>query len=87
MDYWKWACGILILSLVGCSSLEMIQTTVTTPKGHVYIVDSKRDALVSLKEGESEVIVDNRGKTGVLENIMGMMLMKTDFRMSNKEGN
>lgn len=78
---------IMMVTMVGCASLEMVKTTVTTPKGDVYTVNSKRNAVVSLKEGESEITVDNRGRTGVLENMMGMMLMKTDIKVSNKEGN
>lgn len=83
MDNYKWGLIILLVLVVGCAS---IKTTIVDPQGATYTVQSKKDALVVLKQGDMELTVDNRGKMGIFENLMGIMLMKTEINLKNKEG-
>lgn len=83
MDNYKWGLVILLVLMVGCAS---VKTVVTNDDGITYTVYSKKDALVVLKQGNTELTVDNRGKMGIFENLMGIMLMKTEINLKNKEG-
>lgn len=69
--------------MIGCAS---VKTTITNPQNEIWIVQSKKDALVTLKQEDMEITVDNRGKMGIFENLMGIMLMKTEINLKNKEG-
>lgn len=71
------------LLVAGCAT---IKTTVTDPQGKVYVVESKKDALVTYKKDDVNLVVDNRGKMGIFENLMGIMLMKTEINLKNKDG-
>lgn len=86
MVYYKWGLIILLTLVTGCASLNITETRIATPEGDIYIVSSKKDAMVTLKKGGTELIVDNRGKMGLFENLMGIMLMKTDVNLKNKKG-
>lgn len=86
MVYCKWGLVILLMLIVGCASLNTTETRVVTPEGDIYIVNSKKNAMVTLRKKGTELIVDNRGKMGLFENLMGIMLMKTDINLKNKEG-
>lgn len=81
---------LLILCLMltsGCSYMN-IQRTVTMPDGEEYLVDARKEDLVTFKQTETEttITVDGRGKSSMFETIMTLMFMKTDFNVSNKEG-
>jgi len=80
---WKWGVIFLLIITIGCAS---VKTTITDPQGETYTIQSKKDALVVLKQGDTELTVDNRGKMGIFENLMSIMLMKTDINLKNKEG-
>lgn len=84
MDITKWTVIVLLIfTLTGCASVE---TMVVDPQGETYTVRSKRDACITMKKDGVELIVDNRGKMGLFENLMGILLMKTDINLKNKEG-
>jgi len=80
----KWIIIITLLFTIGCAS---VKTTITNPQGETYIVQSKKDALVTMKKDGVELIVDNRGKLGLFENLMGIIFMKTDIELKNKGDN
>lgn len=63
---------ILILSLTSCSN---IQTTIQWDDGSVFIIDSKKDALVQIEKDEKKVIVDNRGRPGFIEQVFGAFIV------------
>jgi len=67
---------LLAAVLSGCSILQ-VTSTVETPEGLVYTVNSKSDALVSFKDPKTgaEVLVDNRGRPGMIEQALGIMFM------------
>lgn len=83
MVHYKWGVIILLVLAVGCAAVE---TTITNPQGDMWIVQSKRDACVTMKKDGVELIVDNKGKLGLFENLMGIIFMKTDVEIKNKEG-
>lgn len=65
---------IMLVLLSGCSLTRTI-TTVTTPKGEIYTVSSKSDALVELHGDGWKLIVDNRGRPGMIEQALGIMFL------------
>lgn len=67
-------CIFIIALLSGCS-LVPITTTVITPLGDIYTVKSKSDALVEFQDGNKKLIVDNRGRPGMIEQALGIMFM------------
>ena len=79
----RWVIIFTLLFTIGCAS---VKTTITSPQGDIWEVQSKKDALVTLKQNEVEITVDNRGKLGLFENLMGIIFMKTDIELKNKEG-
>lgn len=79
----KWWFIILLVLTIGCAS---VKTTITNPQGEIWIVQSKKDALVKLEKKDIKIEVDNRGKLGLFENLMGIIFMKTDIELKNKEG-
>lgn len=65
---------ILVIFLSGCTWFE-VKTTIITPKGDIYTIISKPDAMVELSEGDIRVVVDNRGRPGMVEQALGIMFM------------
>ncbi len=79
----KWGMIILLVLIIGCAS---VKTTIKLPDGKNVEIWSKKDALVEFKTSGIEGLVDNRGKLGLFENLMGIIFMKTDIELKNKEG-
>ena len=79
----KWTIIILLVLITGCAA---ITTTIEDPQGKIWIVQSKKDALVVMKKESMELTVDNRGKTSWIEGLMQYILAKPDIKLSNKEG-
>ena len=79
----KWTIIILFVFMAGCAS---VKTTIKLPCGQDVEIWSKKDALVTFKTKDIEGTVDNRGKLGILESIFGVLILKTDVNLSNKEG-
>jgi len=75
---------MLVPALIGCSGFTNVKTTVKDPKGEVWTVMSKSDALVKIKKDGAEVEVDNRGKVGFWEGIMQYLLVKPEVKIQNK---
>ena len=69
---------LTFLTMTGCATL----TTVTWHDGKVITIKSKHDAMVTVKQPDGEVTVDNRGKPNIFESILGYTLEKTT--LSNK---
>lgn len=65
---------IMLVILSGCSLTRTI-TTVTTLKGEIYTVSSKSDALVEFHGDGWKLIVDNRGRPGMIEQALGIMFL------------
>jgi hypothetical protein len=77
---------ILTMSLMGCSSLLNVRTTIEDPDGRIWKVESKSDALVQVKSKDAELVVDNRGRPSVLETMIGLAVTNTNVNLglSNK---
>ena len=73
---------IVLFFMAGCA----ITTTITSPQKEVWTIVSKKDALVKMEQDGVKIEVDNRGKLGIVESIFGVLIMKTDVKLSNKEG-
>lgn len=67
---------IFLFVLAGCG---MITSTVKTPTGDVYEIKSKPDALVEYNKGDTKVIVDNRGRPGILERFTELIMLKSNI--------
>lgn len=68
----KYAAILLCFGLLaGCS----VTTKVILPDGAVYTVVSKADAMVEYTDGKKKVVVDNRGRPGMIEQALGIMFM------------
>lgn len=74
---------IVLFFICGCST---VKTTITMPDNSVITVQSKRNGLVMLKKDGIDLTVDNKKPMGIFENLMGILLMKTDVNLKNKEG-
>lgn len=59
---------VILLLLPSCALIPT-KTTITMPNEEVYVVKSKSDALVVLKQGDTEMTVDNRGKPTLIEQL------------------
>lgn len=79
----KWFLIILLVLIVGCAS---IKTTITDPNGGTWAIVSKKDSLVKIEKAGVKVEVNNQGKLGIVESIFGVLIMKTDIELKNKEG-
>lgn len=62
---------VIALLLSGCS----IKTTITDPDGRIYIVKSRKNALIEYKEKDVEIKIDNRGNRGFIEQVFGALLI------------
>ena len=79
----KWGLIILLVFLIaGCTT---ITTTIEDPHGEIWTVVSKKDSLVKLEKDGVKVEVNNQGKLGIIESIFGVLIMKTDIEISNKD--
>lgn len=75
---------ILMLFLTGCASWGNVKTTITDPNSQIWVIESRSDALVHVKSGEVEIIVDNRGRMSAFEAILGIVMTNVDFKITNK---
>jgi len=67
---------LFIPQLFGCSLFRgSVNTTITTPKGDVYSIYSKKDALVKYEKDAVKVEVDNRGSPGLFETFINSTMM------------
>ncbi len=71
---------ILALFLAACASGNIITTIKMPDKKEVYEVSSKSDALVSIEKNGVKVAVDNRGRPGFFEQLLGAMFLGASNR-------
>lgn len=67
---------ILMIALIftyGCT----VKTQIIEPDGSIYIIESKSDSLVSMKNEDRVITVDNRGKPNIFESLLGWLIFKT----------
>lgn len=76
---------IIIVLLCASCAIATIKTTIEDPHGKIWAVISKKDSLVKLEKDGVKLEVNNQGKLGIIESIFGVLIMKTDIEISNKE--
>lgn len=57
----------LIVIICGCT----VKTTITDPDGRMYIVNSRKNAIVSFKKDGADIMIDNRGLHGFISELIG----------------
>ena len=82
MELIKWTIIILLVLVIGCAT---ITTTIEDPEGNIWTVVSKKDSIVKLDNDGVKLEVNNQGKLGIIESIFGVLIMKTDIELSNKD--
>jgi hypothetical protein len=63
---------VFCLAVMSCA----VKTTITEPSGEQFVVESKSDGFVTYEEAGRKVIVDNRGKRSLLEDLMGIFTLR-----------
>ena len=63
----------LVFVAVGCT----VKTQIIEPDGSIYVVESKTDSMITMKNDSWEITVDNRGKPNIFESLLGWLLLKT----------
>ena len=63
---------LLSLLMAGCSRT----TVITKPDGDVWKVKHSASSLISYKKGSEEVIIDNRGRASLIEEIIKLWTLK-----------
>lgn len=63
---------VAALLLGGCS----VKSSVILPDGARYQVESSDNGLVSFKQGEVEILVDNRDQPGPVSEALGLAALK-----------
>ena len=63
--------AIMAILLSGCS----VKTTITDPDGRMYVVNSRKNAVVEYTEGTTNIKIDNRGLHGFIEQIIGAVVV------------
>ena len=67
--------GILALLTLSACAGNIISTIKMPDKTEVYEVSSKSDALVTIERNGVKVTVDNRGRPGMFEQILGAFFL------------
>jgi len=61
----------------GCVGFLGSKATITLPDGKKYIITGKSDALVELTQKDGTTLkMDNRGRPGLFEQLLGVILMR-----------
>lgn len=63
---------LLSLLIMGCSRT----TVLTRPDGEVWTVKHSASSLISYKNGGEEVLIDNRGRASLIEEIIKLWTLK-----------
>ena len=79
---YKWGLIILLVLTMGCTGA--VKTIVIMPDNSVITVQSARNGLVKLKKDGIDLTVDNKKPMGIFENLLGILLMKTDINLKNR---
>ena len=62
---------LIVLLLSGCS----VKTTITDPDGRMYVVNSRKNAVVEYSEGNAKIRIDNRGLHGFISELIGAVVV------------
>lgn len=77
MSLKAWNRLLLVVLVVALFSSCTVKTQILPEGGQAYIIKSKGDALVRIEEPHRTIIVDNRGRPGIIEQVFGAILMRS----------
>jgi len=70
-NYQKIAIIAVVWLFLGCS----VQRQIIMPDQTIYTVKAQKGDLISFKKGDIEIMVDGRGRPGMIEQALGIMFM------------
>lgn len=64
---------ILLVALLisGCS----VKTTITDPDGRMYVVNSRKNAVVDFKDDKVDIHINNQGLHGFISELVGAVVV------------
>lgn len=62
---------LLIILLCGCS----VKTTITDPDGRMYVVNSRKNAIVDFKDDKVDIHINNQGLHGFISELVGAVVV------------
>lgn len=65
----------ILLLLSGCAGLGQRESFVVLPSGQKYLVGCQSDGMVDYAQGDVKLKVDNRGRPGVFEQLLGTVTL------------
>ncbi len=65
---------LIFLFLSGCAWTNVARK-VTTPDGLIYTVEARGDDMISFKTPDFEIVIDGRGRPGMIEQALGIMFL------------
>ena len=78
---------LFLFLCLGCAASNII-STVTLPGGDTYKVSSKSDSVVEFQNGDKKILVDNRGRPGLIEQVLTMGIVNLpDVDIGTNGGN
>ena len=69
---------LLLILLLGLSACSTVTTEIILENGPGITVKSKIDALVKLEQEGRTVTVDNRGRPGIVEQVISAIILRPD---------
>lgn len=66
---------LLFALIAGCATWNQRESTVTLPTGEVYSVRCQPDAQVHYKDGKVDLTVNNQGRPGYLDQVLGATML------------
>ena len=66
--------AVISTLFTGCAWTNVARK-VTTPDGLIYTVEARGDDMISFKTPDFEIVIDGRGRPGMIEQALGIMFM------------
>ena len=63
--------ALLMILLQGCS----VKTTITDPDGRMYVVNSRKNAIVNFKDDKVDIHINNQGIHGFISELVGAVVV------------
>jgi len=73
MSIYHFAIAAIVLCLWLCSC--SVTREVIMPDQTIYTIKAQKDDMVTFKKGDIEIMVDGRGRPGMIEQALGVMFM------------
>jgi len=73
MPIYHFVIAALIITFWLCSC--SVTREVIMPDQTIYTIKAQKDDMVTFKQGDIEIMVDGRGRPGIIEQALGIMFM------------